>query len=76
MSVDPQPSELVPWRSCGSEGWEFGVAQPWQGKGAGPEDQRSHVMQRSGSGGLWGGAWHAAPAIVLVYGRVERPSMS
>jgi hypothetical protein len=23
-------------------GWEFGVAQPWQGKGAGLEDWRSH----------------------------------
>jgi hypothetical protein len=26
--------------------------------------------------GLWGGAWHAAPAILLVYGGVEKPSRS
>jgi hypothetical protein len=26
--------------------------------------------------GLWGGAWCAAPAILLVYGGVERPPRS
>jgi hypothetical protein len=31
---------------------EFGVAQPWWGKGAGPEDWRSHGVWSSGSAGL------------------------
>jgi hypothetical protein len=65
-----------PRRSCGSEGWEFGVALPWWGKGAGPEDRRSHGVWSSCSAGLWGGTWHAVPAILLVYGGVERPPMS
>jgi hypothetical protein len=26
--------------------------------------------------GLWGGAWHAVPAILLVYHPVEKPSTS
>jgi hypothetical protein len=38
MSVNPQPQGLLQGRSCSFEGWEFGVAQPWWGKGAGLED--------------------------------------
>jgi hypothetical protein len=76
MSVDPWPSGLVQGRSCRSEGWEFGVVQPWWGKGAGLEDWRYHGVQSSSSVGLWGVAWRAALGILLVYGGVERPSMS
>jgi hypothetical protein len=39
----------------GLRGWEFGVAQPWQGKGAEPENWRSHSVWSSNSTGLWGG---------------------
>jgi hypothetical protein len=58
-------------------GWEFGVAQPWQGKGARlKEDQRSYGIWSSGSTSLWGRAFCAALAILLVYGGMERSSMS
>jgi hypothetical protein len=56
-------------RSCKSEGWEFegDPASLWSGAlvglRSGPEDRRSHVLQSSGSAGLWGRAWHAAPAV-------------
>jgi hypothetical protein len=62
---------LVWQRLCRSEEWEFGVALPWWGWRAGLEDQRSHGLQSRGSMGLWGMAWHAAPAILLVYRDME-----
>jgi hypothetical protein len=37
-----RPYGLIWQRSCRSEGWESRVAQPWRGKGAGLEVQRSH----------------------------------
>jgi hypothetical protein len=43
---------------------------------SGPKDQRSHGLQSSCSMGLCGRAWHALLAILLVYGGVEKPSMS
>jgi hypothetical protein len=67
---------LIPQRSCGSEEWEFRVAQPWWGRRAGPEDRRSHGVWSSSYMGLWGRAWRAAPAILLVYGGVQRPPRS
>jgi hypothetical protein len=40
----------------------------------GPEDQRSHEIRSSGSAGLWGRAWCAALAVLLVYGGIEKTS--
>jgi hypothetical protein len=46
------------------------------GLGAGPENQRSDGMQSSGSAGLWGRAWCAVLAILLVYRGLESPFTS
>jgi hypothetical protein len=71
------PLGLIPQRSCSSEGWEFEVVQPWRGRGSGPEDWRSHGgMCSSSSADLWSGTQCAAPAILVVYGGVERAPTS
>jgi hypothetical protein len=41
---------------------------------SGPEDQRSHSLWSSGSMGLWGEAWQAVLAVLLVNHGVEKPS--
>jgi hypothetical protein len=64
---------LVLQRSCGSEGWEFGGALA--GLRSRPKDWRSHSLWSRGSAGLWGGAWHAALAVLLV-NRMEKTSTS
>jgi hypothetical protein len=42
---------------------------------SGSKDLRSHALQSNGSVGLWGRAWCAAPAILLVYCGLEKPSI-
>jgi hypothetical protein len=69
-------------RLCGAEGWEFG-GDPvglWSMALAGlrswPKDQRSRGLWSSSFVGLWGVAWHAAPAVLFVNHGVEKPSRS
>jgi hypothetical protein len=58
----------------GLRGGSLGCHSPG-GKGAGPEDLRSHGLWSSSYAGLWGRAWCVAPAILLVYSGAERPPM-
>jgi hypothetical protein len=57
------------WRSCmcGSLAWQA----------LGEQACGVDIVQACGSSvGLWGGAWRAPPAVILVYCGMERPSMN
>jgi hypothetical protein len=75
---------LLAWQALGAQsggdhmglrGGSLGECRPGGAK-EGPKDQTSHGLWSSDSAGLWGGAWHAGPAILLVYCGVEKPSRS
>jgi hypothetical protein len=71
------PVEIV--NVCGSLTWQaLGTRSGGDRAGlrSGPEDQRSHGLQSTSSSGLWGRAWCAALAILLVYHGMEKPSTS
>jgi hypothetical protein len=68
---------MVWQRSYGSDGWEFGGDRAALARlRSRPEDRRSHGLWSSSSVSLWGRAWCAVPAVLLVTHGVEKPSMS